>query len=487
VPAHKKDDDDDDRAPFRSDACIVSVMAAKRRSIVIGIYVLVSTMALLLYGSNQIALAPPAGKNNVPSETNMRTPTGNALELDSRDMASRGIQSSKPEFYFKELQRAIDIDDNDTRCRRYDYVFNATTPKKRRLFYGALVADEPWELFSIVAAETYGMFAAMVFVEGNRTQNLSPRKFQRLHSTRTMQTLFGTEQLQIRPFVDENTALRGLAREHAQRAEILRGWKELGMTPDDVGILVDADETFTRDFLHAVQVCDGIDQLEYQHHHCIHTRVKIISRARVFQGSPECISEGQSWFHPDMIVGACVEGIGNEIMNPKAPRKPGHFLRATGFGSKCDDWEKETAISDNRYPLWNAADFRRTCGGSMVSLNTTAFPRHSAYTAFHFHNFFTGADSIRFKYRTYGHPNAQAYTKRLEDMNNALKMMTRCVMNLADEPSQKWKRVAGGYNVSLPQLPIYFQDADYRQRRHHFMREIVTGDDKSLAAKRKAT
>jgi hypothetical protein len=31
------------------------------------------------------------------------------------------------------------------------------------------------------------------------------------------------------------------------------------------------------------------------------------------------VSEGQSWFHPDMIIGACIEGIGSDGHAPQAP------------------------------------------------------------------------------------------------------------------------------------------------------------------------
>jgi hypothetical protein len=485
-----------------------------RRCTIIGIYILGSTLALLLCGSSlalllygsslvTVVVVDPSNKY-IPWETTggRRSAADTDTDTDTAPLGL-GIQSMKPNDYFKRLQDTIDQDDDQARCKRYGYSYsnsNTDTPdrprrkEKRRIFYGSMIADEPWELFEIIAAETHGIFAGMVFVESNRTQNFSKRRFQRLASTETFQELFGmstTEQrvnVQVRPYVNEEGGRNQgpMTREHAQRAEILKGWKELGMTSQDVGYLTDSDETFTRDFLRAVQVCDGIDQLDYHKHYCAHAGVKMISNTRVFQGSPECISEGQSWFHPDMIIGACLEGIGDETMHPKAPRWPGSFLRAKGFGGEgfgndCTDWEGESKIVDNRYPLLNAADFRRLCGGRMVGLNTREFPEYGPYTGYHFHNFFANADAIRFKYRTYGHVDANAYTKRLEKMNNALQMMYRCVMNLTESRGQKWKRVKGGFGAIQPQLPVYFHDADYRYRRHEFMRQVMTADDKALA------
>lgn len=449
-----------------------------RRFTIIAIYLLASTSALFLYGARVIVVAP---SKNLPWE----------IDVDSMKVGiPLGIQSMKSDNYFKGIRGTIDQDDDQVRCKRYGFNYTPDRPHNRRIFYGALIADEPWELFEIIAAETRGVFAGIVFVESNRTQNFSERQFQRLDHAETFQNLFGmsTDRVQVRTYIKENPNQRGIAREHAQRAEILKGWKELGMESQDVGYLGDSDETFTRDFLRAVQVCDGIDQLEYHKHHCAHEGVKMISNTRVFQGSPECVSEGQSWFHPDIIIGACIEGIGNETMHPKAPRNgPGSFLRAKGFGSECTDWESESKIMDNRYPLWNAADFRRTCGGNMVGLDTNAFPEYSQYTGYHFHNFFAHADAIRFKYRTYGHENVNAYTTRLEEMNNALQMMYRCVMKLTDAPDQKWKRVKGGFDAIQPQLPIYFQDADYRYRRHELMRQVVVADDVKILATRNET
>ncbi len=270
----------------------------------------------------------------------------------------KGVLSNTPIVKLRSLQQQVDDMNHTKRCRRYGFVYNSSSPKHRRIFYGASIADEPWELFEIVAAESYGIFEGMVFVESNRTQSFAPRPFRRLHHATVLCRLFGAnQQVQVRPFVNEDDQLRDLGREHTQRYEILRGWKEMGMTPEDVGYIADPDESFSRDFLRAAQVCDGIDAFEYEKHHC-GRKVKLIASARVFEMSPECATIKYEWHHPDMILGACIEMIGNETLNPVAMRESAGGDRVKGFG--CDGWINET-IND-KYPLWNPLDFRRTCG-----------------------------------------------------------------------------------------------------------------------------
>lgn len=53
------------------------------------------------------------------------------------------------------------------------------------------------------------------------------------------------------------------------------------MTTEDVGVLGDADEVFSRDFLRAVQVCE-VPALEYSVHRCNrYMRIKIMGAAQV--------------------------------------------------------------------------------------------------------------------------------------------------------------------------------------------------------------
>ena len=201
-----------------------------------------------------------------------------------------GVVSSKPSEFFQAIQKHIDDEDPATRCERFGYKYNTAQPKQRRIFFGAMITNEPWELLEIVGAEVYGVFHAMVLVESNRTQTLHPRGFKRLQHAHVIRDMFGCHNLQMRPFFNENPRIREMTREQMQRDEILRGWIEMGMGPDDIGYLADLDESFTREFLRAAQTCDA-DILDYEANHC---HRKIHSTARVFEGSPDCVA-GRSW------------------------------------------------------------------------------------------------------------------------------------------------------------------------------------------------
>jgi len=113
----------------------------------------------------------------------------------------------------------------------------------------------------------------------------------------------------------------------------------------------------------------------------------------------------------------------------------------------------------------------------MLGIDTATFPRYAEYSAYHFHNFFASFNATRHKMATYGHPKKYAMTRRLENLSNDLKMMYRCVKNIEDTRKQKWKRVVGGFRAVKPFMPIYFQDSNYRRRRHAHVKELVEMDD----------
>ena len=116
-----------------------------------------------------------------------------------------GVLSRKPNSFFRQYQTKVDSYDPSDRCRRYGFTYNGSRPlKKRRIFYGSLIADEPWETVEIVSTEARGVFAGAVFVESNRTQNLTPRPFRRLRHGRTLQKLFDSEQVQVRTYVNDD-------------------------------------------------------------------------------------------------------------------------------------------------------------------------------------------------------------------------------------------------------------------------------------------
>jgi hypothetical protein len=319
----------------------------------------------------------------------------------------------------------------------------------------------------------YNIFTGIVFVESNRTQNLTPHRFRHLHDTKNIQIMFNTSLVQIRTNIQEHNVLVKqqqqedpreaekikLDNEHAQRQEILKGWKELGMLPDDIGLLADTDEAFTRDFLRAVQSCDHIEFFTYNHdgitgtttidnnnnnneisgHNCQHQLARLLATTQIFESSPECIVKGITLHHPDMILGHCIDYI--STTHPVAPRDTNYpLLRAKGYGSQCDDWDGENNITNpNLYPTWNAADFRRTFGGCMFERKAKA-GKHSVYTGYHFHNFFINFNQTRFKYRPMVILIRMRYI-RIVDMSRDLKLIYHCVKNMEDDKDSPRKRI----------------------------------------------
>jgi Glycosyltransferase family 17 len=487
------------------------------------------TTTAILFETTGTGANPPRLDSPPPLAFHDDRRNGDLAPTAIRDGIPNGILSRQPTSFFRQLQDEIDDMNATERCARYGWTYNTQTiqpPPRRRIFYGALVAGEPWEVWDIAATEAYGVYSSMVLVEANRTQNLTPRKLRQLHHGPIIADLFGvpSSMVQVRTFVDESesvhqvgrTELQSLQREHRQRQEILRGWKALGMQGNDIGFLADADESLTRDFVRAVQTCHGIPQLDYATHNCHHASVKILTTTRIFEASPECITQDREGWHPELMLGHCLEEIGNASHHPYAPRdndSPHSVLRAVGFGHHCSDWNGEANITDGRYPLWSAADFRRTCGGSQARLlshvqsTSTVKPNeplssmsllqqgqkaagagggswYDKYTAFHAHNFFAHLDHVRFKYRTYGHANPDAHRQPIYKLSDDLHLMYACVLNQSQYQNvtrdtsslPMFERVRGGFAQARPFLPLYFYDADYRTRRHAYVHDLVQAD-----------
>ena len=410
--------------------------------------------------------------------------------FSEEDRIFKGTLSTKPKSFFQKFQEEIDNYNLTDRCHRYGFSMKAKEgqPERpnRRIFYGALLTEEPLELIDIISTETHGIFSGVVFVESNRTQMLYPREVKRANKQRyvdQLKELFGVDKLQIREFVDEESSATGLVRENYQRQEILRGWKELGMTKDDIGYIADTDESFTRDTLRAIQYCPYVEYFDYEKHKCRtdNNKVRLIGSTRVFESSPECVTQGRSWFHPDMIIGACVEEIGDESVHPRAKRSDGLY-RDKGWARSCSR-DVENLPNNTLYPLWSGGDFRMNCGGSMLHMQD---PESSRHTAFHVHNFFANFQTTRHRYLTYGHPDRNAMTKPLEELSDDIKFVVRCVYNHTDGPSgdgadpsekQTYKRVEGGLSDGRPPFPIYFHDEDYRRRKHEAITRLIKEDE----------
>lgn len=255
----------------------------------------------------------------------------------------------------------LDPEYEEERCKKYftyeNYQKNFTDYKarkrRRRVFLGSLIADDSWHALGAIAMETYGVYEAVAFVESNRTQTGTPRKLRFTkgtpdHTILVESNLFGPNTpVLIDYFTYEGEVEgKGLIREHMQRNLIIDLWKKAGMTPDDVGVLTDADETLTRDFLRAVQTCD-LPELNPQKQNC--QKAKVIVSSMVFEGSPECMTVTRKWMHPDLILGKCIEGIGDERFKLKdeqrqrkfAWRKKEYTQKYGNYSTWLSDWPEE--------------------------------------------------------------------------------------------------------------------------------------------------
>ena len=67
------------------------------------------------------------------------------------------------------------------------------------------------------------------------------------------------------------------------------------MRDDDIAIMRNADEIFTRDFLRAMQICDIAEFRPDQN--C--KAPKVIANTVVFESSPNCPTKDRRWHHPE--------------------------------------------------------------------------------------------------------------------------------------------------------------------------------------------
>jgi len=201
----------------------------------------------------------------------------------------------------------------------------------------------------------------------------------------------------------------------------------------------------------------------------------------IFEGSPpNCIHQGRHWYHPDMILGECIESIGNETLHKPVQRSAvggrhgSHHLEA--FEAR---WQ-----SNKSHPLWNGGDIRRRTGGIRYPLvgecNWTEITNRNGQpwgsNAFHFHNFFVNSSNIRHKYYTFGHPHADAWVENLGKLNTALGLMVRCVMNLTDNSSTiSW--VDGELQNIEGSVPLFFADKEVRSIQDRQLREVIAFDE----------
>mmetsp|Transcript_8873 Transcript_8873/g.19164 ORF Transcript_8873/g.19164 Transcript_8873/m.19164 type:complete len:646 (+) Transcript_8873:135-2072(+) len=394
---------------------------------------------------------------------------------------------------------------SQTRRSRWGNSINnkpTTIIKRRRLFLGALIADDSLEVLRAVGMEVYNVFHTVALIECNVTQNLTPRKWRfwknndnedhHHHYENKLQELyrlFGPKtKVSVDYYVTSRTDTHGddLLHERLQREGIVHRWKRNGMKPNDVAIVTDADETFTRDLLRALQVCD-VEEFR-RGYNC---RSKIIASTLVMESSSECITKGRRWFHPDTVIGGCVDLIGNSTLHPPArrewhankhhhdgekhqralpPASATHGSRIMGYGEE-GNYSLYRAETKGRYPLWTAEDIRTGDGDALMIIKDDWSP-----TGYHFHNFFQSAEEIRFKYGTYGHAYEGVNDTPIWEVHKDVDLGVRCALheNKTNGDVESFETAEG------KSRPIYYLNEDFRRRRHAAWRKIVLEEEEAF-------
>lgn len=408
----------------------------------------------------------------------------------------------------------LQIDHNleSERCSRYGLTYIPGTPR-RKIYWGASIADDTWHILSTQAIEMHGLFDTAAFVESNRTSMGNPRQLRFDEGSsykKRLQTMFGSDtRVSVDYYINEDEGpdqLVSLEREHAQRALILERWKQNGMTVNDIGYLSDTDELFSRDFLRAMQICN-VPQFTSEgkdgHQNC--AQPKVYGLVAIFEGSPDCVS-AEEIYHPALMIGECIEGIGDSNLHPSPARNNNR-----SYSWRTNEWTfhsyylalhdannappPKSLPSNVRFPLFNAADFRRTPGGFFYGNDNVPL-----YVGYHVHNFFDDVNVMRLKYKTYGHAQTDALTKPLGDLNREVNLMVRCAMDSGDDNAMdgsvmsKYRtkderrkhailRRKGGLdflteaNYGHGAVPIAFRMEKYVQARHYEMVAMIRADE----------
>mmetsp|Transcript_28207 Transcript_28207/g.56756 ORF Transcript_28207/g.56756 Transcript_28207/m.56756 type:complete len:567 (-) Transcript_28207:165-1865(-) len=381
---------------------------------------------------------------------------------------------------------AINVELEKKRCATYDFGFpDATMPlKRRRLFYGALISGDSAEVIKATSMEQYNIYHTVSLIESNTTQNLTPKKWRFFGSKDASKELNWLYQLfgpKTKVSVDyyvtsqRKDQIDGdeLLIEYFQREGHSYRWKFNGMRPDDIAIIADIDETFSRDFLRALQICDVPQFRPGQS--C--REPKVLGSTLIFESSPECAWKGRRWFHPDAILGECADQIGDTKLHPptKRDRWESHGTRLDYYGHDNEYTYYDTKVladlnMEGQGPLWLPHDFRREEGGEDAWKND----EWESPTAYHFHNFFMSGEEVRFKYSTYGHADSKALVKSLRHIHadGDIMLAVMCALgNHTEDTESSFESIAG------TSRPIYYLNKEARQARHSMWQDIVRRDE----------
>ena len=114
---------------------------------------------------------------------------------DSHQVKIPMIDVFDPSASWSSLQREfldddsgiVNVEEERKRCASYGFGFptNTTMPlRRRRLFYGALIASDSAEVIKATSMEQYNIYHTVSLIESNTTQNLTPKKWRFFGSER---------------------------------------------------------------------------------------------------------------------------------------------------------------------------------------------------------------------------------------------------------------------------------------------------------------
>lgn len=468
--------------PKRSFGASLPSLSQSTKNTVFIYIAFVSTYLLLGWYSSQIhfSLTPPT-----PSSSNIDDPLSTSKPFlplyDDAEGAARILieraQTPRPvpdEAIIPEIEKA--------RCERYGMPYDPSRKTRRRIFMGGLIADDSWHMIGAMAMEAYGIWTHAAFIESNTTQMFYERELRfvegtEAHDLLTKRGMFGpntdvTVDYYVdppAPFPQPEELLKwkwggALMRENFQREVVLKRWKEAGMTEDDLGYVADADETFTRDYFRALQICDVPE------FHAGQTckAPKLSASTIIFEGSPHCINYSRRIFRPDITRGECLLGIGNGDGRPTGGRVWYNDLGWQKGGSKCT----------TKCALWNAADYRMTQAGGKLLAGIMYNGKNDVFTGYHFHNFFPSVPILRGKYHSYAHAVDGADSLPLSEINKDLKVMVDCLSGSRDGYQQeRYKKVGGPMPVAFESVP------EYANMWHEDLKKMILEDEEKIRNK----
>ena len=386
----------------------------------------------------------------------------NTKKSHSDDAATVVLPPFEIDPLFKAEQDRIDYGISDQeRCARFGVSVlpppPTTTPananptrRPRKLFFGSMLANENPEVLLAHAIEVYNQYDVIALVESNTTHLQTPRDLKFPPTSFAARTLLETEffgthnqtEVYIDYWLEEEPELYFMHREVEQRNLIWHRWKKAGMAPHDIGIMADLDEIVSRDFLQALRVCDfPLFRYDPTVRPDCQTPKMILSTIQ-FEASPHCV-KSYEWFHPDLILGNCLVGIGDNA-GRAVPVRDGSATSGMK-GKRTEQWGlrdynhyPSDVIANKRFPLWDGRDIREVNGNNAGLVNyvppyAEGHGQSAVYgAAYHLHNWFNSLEVLRHKYATYGHAFDAATVVPLSKIQGDLDTLVRCNRRLGN-------------------------------------------------------